>query len=176
VVINYVSSASAAEEVARKARDLGVRATVIKADVSKTGEVIALFEKAKAELGRIDIVMSNSGIEHFGDLESVTEAQFDRVYAVNVRPQFIVAQQAHKHIEEGGRLFLIGSVSANFVSIYRLTSCSKHLQTIISQREKGLTWLAHRGSRATRYTPRPKQRYREWPSLWRGTLPINVSR
>lgn len=123
MVINYVSSASAAEEVARKARDFGVRATVIKADVSKTDEIIALFERAKAELGRIDIVMSNSGIEHFGDLESVTDAEFDRVFAVNVRAQFVVAQQAHKHIEEGGRLLLIGSVSANFVSICHSLSC-----------------------------------------------------
>ncbi|KAI0185745.1 hypothetical protein EV127DRAFT_194714 [Xylaria flabelliformis] len=114
VVINYVSSASAAEEVAKKARDLGVKAAVIKADVSKADEIAALFAKAKEELGRIDIVMSNSGIEHFGDLEDVSQETFDRVYAVNVRGQFLVAQQTHKYIEEGGRLFLIGSVSANW--------------------------------------------------------------
>ncbi|KAI0455936.1 hypothetical protein F5B21DRAFT_513733 [Xylaria acuta] len=114
VVINYVSSVSAAEEVARKARDLGVRAAVIKADVSKADEIVALFAKAREELGRIDIVMSNSGIEHFGNLEDVTQETFDRVYAVNVRGQFLVAQETHKYIEEGGRLFLIGSVSANW--------------------------------------------------------------
>ncbi|KAI8633898.1 NAD(P)-binding protein [Xylariaceae sp. FL1651] len=114
VVINYVSSASAADEVAAKARELGVKAAVIKADVSKGDEIAALFKKAKEELGRIDIVMSNSGIEHFGKLEDVTEEEFDRVFHVNVRAQFVVAQQAHKYIEEGGRLFLIGSVSANF--------------------------------------------------------------
>ncbi|TRX97169.1 hypothetical protein FHL15_001963 [Xylaria flabelliformis] len=114
VVINYVSSTSAAEEVAKKARGLGVRAAIIKADVSKADEIAALFAKAKEELGRIDIVMSNSGIEHFGDLEDVSQETFDRVYAVNVRGQFLVAQQTHKYIEEGGRLFLIGSVSANW--------------------------------------------------------------
>ncbi|KAI0554512.1 hypothetical protein F4679DRAFT_299066 [Xylaria curta] len=114
VVINYVSSASAAEEVAKKARDLGVRVAIIKADVSKADEIAALFAKAKEELGRIDIVMSNSGIEHFGSLEDVEQETFDRVYAVNVRGQFLVAQQTHKYIEEGGRLFLIGSVSANW--------------------------------------------------------------
>ncbi|KAI0474464.1 hypothetical protein F4859DRAFT_504832 [Xylaria cf. heliscus] len=114
VAINYVSSVSAAEEVAKKARDLGVRAAIIKADVSKADEIAALFAKAKEELGRIDIVMSNSGIEHFGNLEDVTQETFDRVYAVNVRGQFLVAQQTHKYIENGGRLFLIGSVSTNW--------------------------------------------------------------
>ncbi|KAI1745108.1 hypothetical protein F4680DRAFT_456023 [Xylaria scruposa] len=114
VVINYVSSASAAEEVAKKARSLGARTAIIKADVSKADEIAALFAKAKEELGRIDIVMSNSGIEHFGNLEDVEQETFDRVYAVNVRGQFLVAQQTHKYIEEGGRLFLIGSVSANW--------------------------------------------------------------
>lgn len=114
VVINYVSSASAAEQVAKEARELGVRAAVIKADVSKANEIAALFAKAKEELGRIDIVMSNSGIEHFGNLEGVTQEEFDRVFAVNVRGQFLIAQQTHKYIEQGGRLFLIGSVSANW--------------------------------------------------------------
>lgn len=116
VVINYVSSASAAEQVAKEARELGVRAAVIKADVSKADDIAALFAKAKEELGRIDIVMSNSGIEHFGSLEGVTQEEFDRVFAVNVRGQFLIAQQTHKYIEQGGRLFLIGSVSANWVS------------------------------------------------------------
>lgn len=102
MVINYVSSASAAEEVTAKARDLAVRATVIKADVSKSDEVAALVQKVKDHLGRIDIVMSNLGIELFGKLEDVTEDEFDRVFAVNVRAQFVVAQQAHKCIEEGG--------------------------------------------------------------------------
>ncbi|KAI0407700.1 hypothetical protein F4802DRAFT_605496 [Xylaria palmicola] len=114
VVINYVSSESAAQNVAAEVRNLGVRAIVIKADVSKADEIATMFANAKEALGRIDIVMSNSGIEHFGSLESVTEDEFDRVFAVNVRGQFLVAQQTHKYIEEGGRLFLIGSVSANW--------------------------------------------------------------
>ncbi|KAI0201987.1 hypothetical protein F4808DRAFT_91157 [Astrocystis sublimbata] len=114
VVINYVSSVSAAEEVAKKARDFGAKATVIRADVSNANDIATLFAKAKEELGRIDIVMSNSGIEHFGDLEGVAQETFDRVFAVNVRGQFLVAQQAHKYIEQGGRLILIGSVSSNF--------------------------------------------------------------
>ena len=115
VVINYHSSADRAEGVAAKARSLGVKAVCIKADVSKKADVAALFEQAKKELGRVDIVMSNSGIEHFGDLESVKEEELDRVFSVNVKGQFFVAQEAHKYLENNGRLMLISSISAVMV-------------------------------------------------------------
>ncbi|KAL1623118.1 hypothetical protein SLS54_004604 [Diplodia seriata] len=127
VVVNYVSSQAAAEAVAAKARELhGVKATCIQADVSKRADISRLFEQAKRELGRVDVVMSNSGIEHFGDLESVKEEEIDRVLAVNVKAQFFVAQEAHKHLEDGGRLILISSISAVWgVPRHALYSASK---------------------------------------------------
>lgn len=120
VVINYVSSAAAAEEVAARVRKSGVKAIAVQADVSRGGEIARLFQTAKAELGRIDIVMSTSGVEHFGKLEEVTEEEIDRILAVNVKAQFIVAQQAHKYLEDGGRLMLISSISAFMVSAHHI--------------------------------------------------------
>lgn len=117
-----MSSATAAEAVADKARSLGVRAICVKADVSRRDEISQLFLQAKQALGRVDIIMSNSGIEHFGDLENVTEGEIDKVLAVNVKAQFFVAQEAHKHLENNGRLILISSISAVWV-IALTTSC-----------------------------------------------------
>ena len=79
VVINYFSSAKPAEEVADKCRELGVRALVVQADVSKQADIIKLFDQAVAEFGQIDIVFSNSGIEHWGKPDEVNEEQFDKV-------------------------------------------------------------------------------------------------
>ncbi|KAF2090126.1 NAD(P)-binding protein [Saccharata proteae CBS 121410] len=112
VVVNYVSSSSAAESVAKEARRMGVEAICVQADVSKQQDLANLFQKTKQEFGRLDIVMSNSGIEHFGKLEEVTEDEIDKVFGVNVKGQFMVAQQASKYLEDGGRLFLISSISA----------------------------------------------------------------
>ncbi|OJD31013.1 tetrahydroxynaphthalene reductase [Diplodia corticola] len=127
VVVNYVASKAGAEAVAAKARDeLGVRAVCIQADVSKRADIARLFAEAKRELGRVDVVMSNSGIEHFGDLEAVKEEEIDKVLAVNVKAQFFVAQEAHKCLEEGGRLILISSISAVWgVPRHALYSASK---------------------------------------------------
>lgn len=116
VVVNYVSSASAAEGVAAAARKHGVRAACIKADVSKRDEIAELFNRTISELGRLDVVMSNSGIEHFGDIEAVQEEEIDKVLAVNVKAQYFVAQEAYKHLTDGGRLILISSISAVWVS------------------------------------------------------------
>lgn len=125
MVINYHSSAQAAEDIASQAREKhGVRAITIKADVSKEPDIVRLFETTKNEFGRVDIVMSNSGIEHFNDLEKTTSAEIDRVFDVNVKAQYFVAQQAWKHMENYGRLVLISSISAQKVSARLSFTCS----------------------------------------------------
>lgn len=116
VAINYAHSAGAAEAVAEHARSFGVKVITVKADVSLESEIAHMYQTVKAEFGRLDIVMSNSGIEHFGALLEVKGEEIDRVFAVNVKAQFFMAQQAYKHLEDGGRLILISSISAVMVS------------------------------------------------------------
>lgn len=95
----------------------GGRAVAIKADISKPAEIKQLFLDAKAAFGgRLDIVCSNAGIEHFDKLENVTPDDFDQVFNLNTRGQFFVAQQAYIHLAEGGRLVLTSSISASTVS------------------------------------------------------------
>ena len=112
IIICYTSSAAAAETVIKDIESLGSRAIAIKADVSKPAEVSALFEQAVEHFGRLDIVVSNAGVESFGHVSEITPEEFDRVFAVNTRGQLLVAQQAYKHLEEGGRLVLLSSISA----------------------------------------------------------------
>src|ERR1700716_1835426 len=63
VVVNYVSHADKAEEVARAIRAKGRKAITVKADVGTRAEVEPMFEKAWNELGPIDILINNAGIE-----------------------------------------------------------------------------------------------------------------
>ncbi|KAH2763469.1 hypothetical protein KXV66_008057 [Aspergillus fumigatus] len=112
VAVNYTNSAAAAESVAEKIRSFGVRAITVKADVSKETDIKAVFEEVMEEFGRLDIVLSNSGIEHFGSVSTVTEAEIDNILRVNVKGQFFVTQQAYKHLADNGRLILMSSISA----------------------------------------------------------------
>ena len=112
LVICYTSSAAAAEAVVKDIESLGSRAIAIKADVSKPAEIAALFEQAVKHFGKLDIVVSNAGVETFGHVSEITPEEFDRVFAVNTRGQLFVAQQAYRYLEEGGRLVMLSSISA----------------------------------------------------------------
>jgi hypothetical protein len=64
IAITYISNATAA--VLERIRTLGVRAIALNADVSQEEEVKPMFETLHREFGRLEIAVSNSGIEHFG--------------------------------------------------------------------------------------------------------------
>ncbi|KAK0726599.1 hypothetical protein B0T21DRAFT_395048 [Apiosordaria backusii] len=113
VVINYLNSASEARELSKRLHnDYRVGTLAVKADISKPEDVAKIFQQTMICFGTIDIVVSNAGIEHFGDLSAVKPEEIDHVFDVNVKGQFFVAQQAEKLMKEGGRLILTSSVSA----------------------------------------------------------------
>ncbi|CAP65334.1 uncharacterized protein PODANS_6_8450 [Podospora anserina S mat+] len=113
VVVNYNKSAAEAKILGKQInKDYDVTTYAVQADVSKPEEVAQLFEKTVKVLGRVDIVVSNAGVEHFGNLAAVQSEEIDHVFDVNVKGQFFVAQQAEKYMEERGRLILTSSVSA----------------------------------------------------------------
>jgi NAD(P)-dependent dehydrogenase (short-subunit alcohol dehydrogenase family) len=65
--------------VAEKCRSFGVHTLVIQADVSKWEDLIKLFDQVVKELGHLDIVFSNAGIEHWGKPDELDEVQIDKV-------------------------------------------------------------------------------------------------
>ncbi|PGH19880.1 hypothetical protein AJ80_03799 [Polytolypa hystricis UAMH7299] len=113
VVVNYSKSADAANGVVSQIQQAGSQAIAIQADISNPDSIKTLFEAAVSHFGGLDIVVSNSGIEHFGSIEEVTPEDFDRVFNLNTRGQFFVAQNAYRHLHEGGRLVLMSSISAH---------------------------------------------------------------
>ncbi|KXJ95678.1 hypothetical protein Micbo1qcDRAFT_187563 [Microdochium bolleyi] len=111
VIVNYANSAESADEVVQAIRKSGSDAAAIKANVADVAQIVRLFAEAVAVFGKLDVVCSNSGVVSFGHVKDVTPEEYDRVFAINTRGQFFVAQQAHKHLEVGGRLILMGSIT-----------------------------------------------------------------
>ncbi|CAJ2512265.1 Uu.00g052800.m01.CDS01 [Anthostomella pinea] len=111
VIVNYANSTESAEEVVQAIKKSGSDAASVKANVSDVPQIVAMFEEAVKIFGKLDIVCSNSGVVSFGHVKDVTEEEFDRVFAINTRGQFFVAREAHKHLEVGGRLILMGSIT-----------------------------------------------------------------
>jgi len=117
VIVNYSRSAGPAEKTVQKIQAAGGKAVAIKADISNPADIKQLFVDAKAAFGKLDIVCSNAGIEHFDNIKDVTPEDFDKVISLNTKGQFFVAQQAYIHLVEGGRLILTSSISASTGSV-----------------------------------------------------------
>ncbi|GAB0133253.1 hypothetical protein EsDP_00001665 [Epichloe bromicola] len=119
VVVNYNSDGteSAANKVVEEIVRHGSRAVAIQADVTKVAHISKLFEQALAHFGHLDMVVSNAGTEVFKPEDQVTEEDFDRVFNLNTRAQFFVAQHAYKHLNKGGRIIFTSSVAATMSGI-----------------------------------------------------------
>jgi 3-oxoacyl-[acyl-carrier protein] reductase len=113
VALTYSSSPDRANEVVQDATALGVKALAIQADSADSEAVVAAVERTVSELGGIDILVNNAGIAVMAPLDEFKLADFDRVFAVNVRAVFVAAQAAARRMKEGGRIINIGSTNAD---------------------------------------------------------------
>lgn len=119
MVVNYASSKASADEVVEDIESFqnGAHAVAIQADVSKLSEITRLFEESRKALGKVNIVMSNSGTESWDLTEEITEEKFDHVFNLNAKAQFFVGQAALKFCEPGGRLVLMSSIAAGLMGV-----------------------------------------------------------
>ncbi len=102
VVVNDIRE-NAARRVAADIRAAGGEALEHVGDVSKDAEVAALVAAALRAFGRLDIVVNNAGTTHRNrPLLEVEEDDFDRIYAVNVKPLFLTARHAVPHFRRAG--------------------------------------------------------------------------
>jgi NADP-dependent 3-hydroxy acid dehydrogenase YdfG len=112
VVVNYANSSKPAQEAVKEIESTGTQAIAVQGDMTKVADIRRVFKEAIDHFGRLDIVMSNSGTESFQKEEDVTEEDYDKVFALNTRAQFFVAQEALKTLQHGGRIILMSSVAA----------------------------------------------------------------
>ncbi len=102
VLVNYHSNQQEGEAVAEEIRQLGVKAVAVKADVSKEAEVEALFDQALQEFKRIDIVISNSGIQKDNKLVDMSLEEWEKVIGVNLTGAFLCARRAAREFIRQG--------------------------------------------------------------------------
>jgi len=80
-------------------------------------------------LDRLDVLVNNAGIATFAPMDKFSLEDFDRMVAVNVRAAFVAAQEASRHMSEGGRIIMIGSVNADRIpfaggAVYGMTKAA----------------------------------------------------
>ena len=109
VVVNYASSKEGADKVVNEIVSKGGKAIAVQGDVSKQADIDKLFAETKKAYKKVDILVNNAGIYEFGPLEAVTEAQFHKIFNLNVLGLLLTTQAAAKHFGEGASVINIGS-------------------------------------------------------------------
>ena len=105
---------AAAEETVKIISGEGGRAMAFTADVSRAADIEAMVEACIKAYGRIDVLDNNVGIAEMGNVVEVTEAEWDRVFAVNLKGAFL----AMKHVipvmqkQGGGSIINISSIAS----------------------------------------------------------------
>ncbi len=112
IVINYIKRKDRALEVLEKVRSYGRRGIICRADVSDPDQVKAMFEKARKELGEIDLLVSNAGIAGQMQIQDLTEERWKRFFAVNVDGAFHSVQCALPYMlrEHKGCIITVSSI------------------------------------------------------------------
>jgi 3-oxoacyl-[acyl-carrier protein] reductase len=109
VAITYTKGAAAAASVVQEIERAGGKAIAIEADATDAAAVAAAVEKTVATFGRLDILVNNAGTAIPKPFQETTLEELDRVIDINVRGPMIVTQAALRHMQDGGRIIMIGS-------------------------------------------------------------------
>jgi len=118
VAVNYTSNSLAADEVVRQIRQSGGQAITVQADVADESQVLAMFEKVDAKLGRLDGLVNNAGVvDRTTRVDAMALARLRRMFEINVFGSFLCAREAVKrmstrHGGAGGAIVNLSSAAA----------------------------------------------------------------
>jgi glucose 1-dehydrogenase len=120
VAINYLTTPDEAEDTEEqvnacvsRVRQEGVRDVLVRGDVSDEDDVVRMVGMAAEELGGIDVLVNNAGIQISRPSDQLSSAHFDKVIAVNLRGSFLCAREAIKQFladDKGGSIVNVSSV------------------------------------------------------------------
>lgn len=113
VVVSYVQAEDKAKDLQKTIAGHGVRSMCIQADVSKEADVDAMVTKIEEELGGVDILINNAGIDLPDLFSNKTAEQFRHVLDVNVVGAYNCAKRVYRHMlaQEYGRIINISSTN-----------------------------------------------------------------
>jgi 3-oxoacyl-[acyl-carrier protein] reductase len=139
VVINYSGDTKSAGALVGKIEGGGGRALAVKANVSDPGAVRAMFEKAEAAFGGIDVLINNAGIMKLAKIADSDDALFDEQIAVNLKGSFNAMREAARRLRDGGRIVnfstsVVGTKLETY-SVYAATKAAVETMTAILSKE-----------------------------------------
>lgn len=104
VIVNYASRDEAANALVNEIKEAGGKALAVKADVSTSEGAATIFDATEKAFGQADILINNAGLILYKPVAEVTEEEFDRIFAVNVKGTFLTSRLATTRLKENGSI------------------------------------------------------------------------
>ena len=118
VIVDYIGKPAGAEDTLNAIKKAGGEAEMVEADVTRLEDNRKLVDAAWNKFGAADILVNNAGMEHKAAFWDTTEADYDKVLAVNLRGPFFLTQafvQRLRTVNKPGRVVNISSVHEDMV-------------------------------------------------------------
>lgn len=122
VAVNYTANSLAADEVVRQIRADGGTAITVQADVAEEDQVMAMFAKVDAKLGRLTALVNNAGVVDIGQrVDEMSGQRLRRMFDINVLGSFYCAREAvrrmsTRHGGTGGAIVNVSSAASRLGS------------------------------------------------------------
>ena len=129
MLVTYSSSPDQAQEAVNEIRACGVRALAHQADVASAVAIQDMFKRMRAELGTVDILVANAGLQQDASIDAMTLAQWNEVLSVNLTGQFLCAQEAVREFRRRG--------------VVRQVSCAAGKIICMSSVHQVIPWAGH---------------------------------
>ena len=101
------------EGLDKAVKEIGRNVTAVQADSGNLADLDRLYERVKAEKGRIDVLYASAGYGEFNvPLGSITEANFDQTFNTNVKGTLFTVQKALPLMRDGGSIIMTGSIAS----------------------------------------------------------------
>jgi 3-oxoacyl-[acyl-carrier protein] reductase len=118
LAVAYNTQASKAEQVLQAILELGVQAISVRCDVSEETQVASLVQRTIERFGRLDVLVNNAAVnpkkpEGKTPVQEITEQEWDRVLAVNLKGAFLCTREVLRHMipRKSGSIVNISSLS-----------------------------------------------------------------
>ena len=139
VIVNYMGGTDSADAVVAKLREAGGRATALQADVSDPGAVRSLFDRVEADIGEVEVLVNNAGVQKLGALAEASDEAFASLVEINLKGPFNTLREAANRMGPGGRVINLSSGTTRVLQprygVYAATKAALEALTAVFAKE-----------------------------------------
>jgi enoyl-[acyl-carrier protein] reductase III len=126
VAINFFRSRDSSKAAVAEIEAKGVHSVAVRANMGNEEQIAPMFEEVKKAFGKLDILVSNAALGHFGNVLDVNDKMWDVAMATNAKALLFSAQEAVKMMPNGGKIVALTSLGSHrYIPGYAAIGVSK---------------------------------------------------